>query len=118
MLPSVVAACFWLVVVFWFSDWRPINATMYCIFIIFVSLHSTSQTAGQCFPTHSTPHAPPLQIPFHRQCSHSVGCCVFLLCFGHLRPRPCPKLYFLMGSVSVFQTKELTVAPPSQTTGA
>ncbi len=68
MLPSIAATCFWLVVVFWFADWRPIIATMYCIFIIFASLHSTSQTTGQCFPTRSTPCAPPLQIPFHQQC--------------------------------------------------
>ncbi len=68
MLPSVTVACFWLVVVFWFADWQPINATMYCIFIIFAPLYSMSQTTGQSFPMRSTPRAPPLQIPFHHQC--------------------------------------------------
>ncbi len=34
MLPSILATCFWLVVVFWSADWQPINATMYCIFIM------------------------------------------------------------------------------------
>ena len=66
MLPSVAAACFWLVVVFWSADWRPINPTVYFIFIIFMLLYSTSQTMGQCLPTRSTPRAPPLQISFHR----------------------------------------------------
>ena len=45
-------------------------------------------------------------------------CCVFLLSFDHVRPRPRPSLYFLMGSVSAFQTKESAVAPPNQITGA
>jgi hypothetical protein len=63
MLPSIENAYFWLVVVFWSADWRPINATMYCIFIIFASLHSTTQTTGRCPPTGSPTIAPPLQHP-------------------------------------------------------
>ena len=65
MLPSIAAACFWLVVVFRFADWWPINATVYFIFIIFALLHLTSQTIGQRFPMRSIPRAPPLQIPLH-----------------------------------------------------
>ena len=60
MLPSITATCFWLVVVFWTTNWRPINPTLYFIFIIFALLHSTSQTIGQCFPTRSTPRVPDL----------------------------------------------------------
>ena len=114
MLPSVAAAWFWLVVVFWSANWRPINATKYFIFIIFALLHSTSQTMGQRFPMRFAPCVPPLQIPFHHLCRHLVGCCVFLLGFDHLRPRPRPLLYFLMGYVLGFQTKEPAVALPNR----
>ena len=43
MLPSIAAACFWLVVVFWSANWWPIYASVYFILIIFALLHSTPQ---------------------------------------------------------------------------
>ncbi len=62
MLPSVVATCFWLVVVFLSTNWRPINPTVYFIFIIFVLVPND----GTAFPHALRPPTPPLQIPFHR----------------------------------------------------
>ena len=50
MLPSVTIPCFWLVVVFWFADWRPINATMYCIFYNFCVAPFDVPNNGTVFP--------------------------------------------------------------------
>jgi hypothetical protein len=58
MLPSIAAACFWLVVAFNVIDRRPSKAVVYFIFIYFLSLNSTPQTMGRCPPTHSPPHVP------------------------------------------------------------
>ena len=117
MLPSVAAACFWLVVVFWFADWQPINATMYCIFIIFALLHSTSQTMGQCFSTPSTPRATsPDSLPPPMLTLGWLLCFPFM--FQPLKAKTMPIALFLMGSLLAFQTKEPAVARPNQTTGA
>jgi hypothetical protein len=37
VVSSVAAACFWLVVVCCFADWRPFKATTYFIFLFFVA---------------------------------------------------------------------------------
>jgi len=52
---SVIPFYFWLVVVCWFADWRPINVTMYFSLIISSPLLSKPQTVGDGV----LPHAPP-----------------------------------------------------------
>ncbi len=47
-------------------------------------------------PTRFAPVTTLLQRPLHHCHWLSVGCCVPLSNGGHLRPRPCPSLYFLM----------------------
>ena len=97
MLPSIKAACFLV--------GRPINATMYCIFIIFASLHSMSQTMGQRFPTRSTPCAP-------------LG---WLLCrpfkFGPLKAKATP-IALLFDGVCVSVPNEGTNRGTTKTAGA
>ena len=36
-VPSIADACFWLIVVCCFADWRPFKATTYFIFLFFVT---------------------------------------------------------------------------------
>ena len=60
MLPSIVAAYFWLVVVFKVIDRQPSKAVVYFIFIYFLLLNLTPQMMGRCPPTRSPPHVPPL----------------------------------------------------------
>jgi hypothetical protein len=50
MLPSTTATCFWLVVEFWSADWRPINPTVYFIFIIFCVAPFDDPNNGTAFP--------------------------------------------------------------------
>jgi hypothetical protein len=73
-------------------------------------LHSMPQMMGRCPPTHSAPAVPPIIYPIF--CGHQpfVGFCVLLLYGGHLRPRPQPSLYFLMGLVLAPQSMEPTMA--------
>jgi hypothetical protein len=52
-------------------------------FILFFVVPIITQMMGRRLPTRSNPHAPSLQYPSYRYCRILVGCCVFLLSFGH-----------------------------------
>ena len=55
ILPSVVAASFWLVVAFKIIDRRSFKVVVYFIYYTFLSLNSTPQTMGRCPPTSAPP---------------------------------------------------------------
>ncbi len=70
---------------------------------------------GQCPPTRSPAHAPPPKhIPYHFR-RLSVDCWLQSSNGGHLRPRPCPSLYFLMGLFLAPQTREQMMASANPT---
>ncbi len=91
IVPSVAAACFWLVVVCKIFNRRPSKAMMYFLFLFFAAPFDTPNN-GTTSPTHSVPVASPLQCPFHCRQRLLVGCCVPTLNGGHLRPRVHPSL--------------------------
>jgi hypothetical protein len=65
---------------------------------------------GQCPPTRSPTDAPPPKhISYHFR-RLSVDCWLQSSNGGHLRPRPRPSLYYLMGLFSAPQTREQTMA--------
>ncbi len=95
ILPSIVDACFWLVVVCIFIGRRPSKAMVYFMFIYFLLPNSLPETMGRRPPTCFNPRAPPLQhLPYHfRQLL--VGCCVALV--ERQPPKaeaPSPTLFF------------------------
>ncbi len=65
ILPSVAAACFWLVVVWAVVEWWLSKALVYFMFIYFLTLNSTSQTMELCLPMRSPSHAPSLLHPHY-----------------------------------------------------
>ncbi len=70
------------------------------------------KTMGQCLTTHSRPGDPPLKPLNYRWRHHWVDCCVASSNGGHLRPRPCLSLYFLMGLAMTPHTREQFMEPP------
>ncbi len=74
---------------------------------------------GRCPPTRSPAHAPlPKHIPYHHFCHLLVDCWLQSSNGGHLRPRPRPSFYFLMGLFSATQTREQTMASANPTSCA
>jgi hypothetical protein len=104
LLSSIIGACFWLVVVCKFIDQRLPKVTVYFLFNIFFASNSSPPTIGRCPPTHSNPHAPPLQHPFYRSRQLLVDCCVLPISSGHLKPMLHSPLYFYMWFILVSQT--------------
>jgi len=92
ILPSVVATCFWLVVALQISIGGCIRPRRFFVFIFVQrSVHHPKQWYGVT-PTRSVQVVcPPKYLP-HRDCGHSVGCCIECSNGGHLRPRPRPSL--------------------------
>jgi hypothetical protein len=112
-VPSVAAACFWLVVECFFDDRRPSKATMYFIFI-FLSFHLPPPNDSKTLPPHVPPRSRALPNILPYRCHQLwVDCCVSSSNGGHLRPRPHLSLYFSMGCVLGPQTGEPTAAPPN-----
>ena len=95
IVPSVAAACFWLVVVCKIFNRRPSTPRAQPISLFFCrSPPFDAPNNRTTTPTRSAPVASPLQRPPHRRRQLSVGCCVPPSNGGHLRPRVRPSLYF------------------------
>jgi hypothetical protein len=95
IVPSVAAACFWLVVVCKIFNRRPSTPRAQPISLFFCRLPPFDAPNNRTTnPTRSAPVASPLQRPPHRRRQLSVGCCVPPSNGGHLRPRVRPSLYF------------------------
>ena len=70
---------------------------------------------GRCPPTRFPAHTPPPKhIPYHFR-RLSVDCWLQSSNGGHLRPRPRPSLYYLMGLFSAPQTREQMMASANPT---
>jgi hypothetical protein len=110
ILPSVAAACFWLVVAFQTSISGHIRSRRIFVFI-FVrhSVHRPKQWYSVT-PTRTIQVPHPSEYPSHRDRGLLVCCCVVCSNGGHRRPRPHPSLCFSRGCVSETQTKEPTMA--------
>jgi hypothetical protein len=107
-LSSVMPPCYWLVVaseVLIGGRLRPQRNFLFLFFCC--SFCWPKQSYGVC-PTRSAQVVCPPQYPSY--CEHQLlaGCCVVRPKDGHLRPRPSPSLWFLMGCVLVPQTKDRT----------
>jgi hypothetical protein len=96
---------------------RP-KATVYFIYIFFHRLNSSPQMIGRPHPTHSNPHAPPLQHLSYHGRQQLFDCYIFQLNGGHLRPRHHFPSIFLMRLNFASQTGEPAIAPPNLITGA
>ncbi len=114
ILPSVTAACFWLVVVCSIIVWKPPKASMY--FFVFYFFRRFICWPKQ-FDNISLCSLPPNRLcyytPSYQIDRLQVDCCIASSNGSHLRPRPHFSLYFLMGLALAPQTKEPTVAPPN-----
>ena len=77
IVPSVTAACFWLVVLCFFADCRPSEATTYFIVLFFCHLIRRPQTIAKRSPTRFTAVTHPPQYLPHSKRQLLVGCCVF-----------------------------------------
>jgi hypothetical protein len=107
IVPSVAAACFWLVVVCKIFNRRPSTPRAQPISLFFCrSPPFDAPNNGTTTPTRSAPVpvASPLQRPPHRRRQLSVGCCVPPSNGGHLRPRVRPSLYFFGRLIRTPQT--------------
>ena len=114
VVPSVTAACFWLVVVLKIMRLEAAESHDVFFIIYFFVLLSPPQTiAKRSPPTFHRGHTPsPISSP---QQMLIFG---WLLCFpnpngSQLRLRPRPPHCFLMGCISAPKTREPTVAPPN-----
>ena len=91
---SLTCFYFWLVVVCWFADWWPINATIYLILTLFCRSIRRPNWWDFVFP-----HAPPWRRPLSNIISTNasnfwVDCCMASPNGGHLRPETVVSLYF------------------------
>ena len=113
VVPSVTAACFWLVVVLKIMRLgrRKPRCIFHNLFLVFLlPLQMIAKRSPHTFHHGRTPS--PISSP---QQTPTFG---WLLCFpnpngSHLRPRPRPPHCFLMGCISAPKTREPTAAPPN-----
>ncbi len=103
-----IASFGWLLRVV-FSNWWPIYATVYFIFIIFVLLYSTWDSVS---PRTLPPALHFTRLPSTANVDNWLVVVSSFLSFGLLRSMPSPSLYFLMGYVLALEMKEPTAAPP------
>ena len=112
VVPSVAAASFWLIVVLKIMRLEAAEShNVFFIIYLFVFLSPPQTIAKRSPHTFHHGHMPspvssPQQMPFG-----------WLLCFpklngNHLRLRPRPPHWFLMGCLSAPKTRESTAAPP------
>jgi hypothetical protein len=118
ILTSVAAASFWLVVALIIIDRRPFKAAVYFIFYIFCrSICRPKQWDGV------PPCAPPptrlrSNIPPSASAIYRVDCWLSSSIGGHLRPRLCLPLYFLMRLGLALQSTEPATARAHRMTRA
>ena len=115
ILPSILAAYFWLVVLFQIIDWCPSKAMMYLILYIFCQSICRPKRWDGVPPCAPLPTRLCSNIPSSISANYRVNCWLSSLIGGHLRPRPRLPLYFLLRLALVPQTREPTVALPNPT---
>ena len=115
ILPSIAAACFWLVVVYKILFGGHLRPRRIFTILFFVTFFAAPIQWQNALHIHSAAAACLSQCLLRRQNQLSVGCCVCWQNGGHLRPRPRPPLCFLMGCIATPQTKEPMTANESPT---
>jgi hypothetical protein len=119
ILPSIPAdTYFWLVVVWKIVNRQPPKAKAPPKSLFLLSFHLVAPNNGTTPPNAIQPVAPSLQRPLYHVRRQSVDCYVLPLNGDHLRKRPRPPLYFLIGLVLAPQTREPTAALPNPTARA
>ena len=112
ILHSIPDAYFWLVVGWKIVNRQPPQAKAPPKSLFFSSFHLVAPNDGTTPPNAIQPVAPSLQRPLYRVRRQSVDCYVLPLNSDHLRKRPHPPLYFLIGLVLAPRARELTAALP------
>ena len=119
MLPSIPDAYFWLVVVWKIVNRQPPKAKAPSkSLILFVVPFSPPKQWDDAPHRDPTCHAFSSTSPLYRVRRQSVDCYVLPFNGDHLRNRPQPHLYFLIGLALVPQTREPTAALPDPTARA
>jgi hypothetical protein len=118
ILPSIPDAYFWLVVVWKIVNRQPPQAKAPPKSLFFSSFHLVAPNDGTTPPNVIQPVTPSLQGPLYHVRRQSVDCYVLPLNSDHLRKRPHPPLYFLIGLALASQAREPTAALPDLTARA
>jgi hypothetical protein len=116
--PSVMPACFWLVVVCKISNGGHLRPLLHYIFEIFSSFNSPPRNKKNTPLIHFSPAVHPLHHPSYCCCQLLIDCCVLQPNGGHLRPRTRPPLYFLIHLCLASQPRESAAARANPLPGA